>query len=120
MTIKDVANDQPSSVGKRQPRKVFVVFRETNTGHSDDSDGYVVGVYSTQEKADRARVDAMRRAIRGGDDVYYDSDNGKEQVHWDCDWRVEEWPVQTKSPRPVKPARYNDSGEILNPLGGGR
>jgi hypothetical protein len=39
---------------------VYVLFHETNTGHSEESDGYVEAVYATEAAADAARLAAIR------------------------------------------------------------
>jgi len=69
---------------------VYILFHETNCGHSDESDGYVEAVYATQEAAEEARLAAIREARDRGDAIYYDPDTDEEFAEsWEHDWRVE-------------------------------
>lgn len=78
---------------------VYVLFRETNTGHFDESDGYIDAVYATAAAAEAARLAAIRGARDRGVRVWFDPDDpaGAEQdspADWEADWRVEAWKVQ--------------------------
>lgn len=100
-----------------QIKTVYVLFRETNSGDGDDSDGYIEGVYPTRQKAERAMLGLRRRAIREGEEVYWDEDNQTEGAsYWTHDWRVEEWPITRRVPRLVRAPRCNDNGDVINPL----
>ena len=67
----------------------WVLFHETNTGHSDDSDGYVEAVYATEEAAEAAKLAAIRKAVEEGQDVYWNPDTEEEgPADWTDDWRV--------------------------------
>lgn len=68
---------------------VYVLFHETNTGHSEESDGYVEGIFATERAAEQAMLDAIRKAIAAGERVYYDPDTERDFPEWDHDWRVE-------------------------------
>lgn len=69
---------------------VYILFHETNTGHSEESDGYIEAVYATREGADEAKLAALRAAIADGQDVYYDPDAEEDFPEtWEHDWRVE-------------------------------
>jgi hypothetical protein len=70
---------------------VYVLFHETNTGDSDDSDGYVEAVYMTEAAAEAARVAALREAIAEGRDVWTNPDDPDKDgpTYWSDDWRVE-------------------------------
>lgn len=71
---------------------VWILFHETNTGHSDDSDGYVEAVYATEDLAEAAKLAAIREAVADGDDVYWNPDapEGEQEgpADWTADWRV--------------------------------
>lgn len=74
------------------PLIVYVLFRETNTGHTDESDGYVEGVYANEADAEAARLAAIRQARDAGEDIYWDPDGDADQPgndEWEHDWRVE-------------------------------
>jgi hypothetical protein len=70
---------------------VYVVFHETNTGHGEESDGYVEGVYASESIAEAVRLRAIRAARDAGLAVWWDPDNpdARENDEWDHDWRVE-------------------------------
>jgi len=68
---------------------VYVLFHETNTGHTEESDGYVEAVYATEAAAEAAKLAAIRTAIAEGLDVYWNPDTEEENEYWDHDWRVE-------------------------------
>jgi hypothetical protein len=68
---------------------VYVLFHETNSGHSEESDGYVEAIYATQELADAAKLDAIRTARDLGMAIYWDPDTEEENEHWDHDWSVQ-------------------------------
>lgn len=72
---------------------VYVLFHETNSGHSEESDGYVEAVYATEELAEAARLAAIRKAVADGlsvwidPDAYEDGEDGN--VDWEHDWTVQ-------------------------------
>lgn len=73
---------------------VYVLFRETNSGKFDDSDGYIEAVYATEADAKEAMTEAIRAAIAEGVIVWYDPDDpaGEDQAqpsNWEADWRIE-------------------------------
>lgn len=69
---------------------VYVLFHETNTGSSDDSDGYIEGIYATEQLAERAKLATIRCAITDGRNVYWNPDTEEEgPADWTDDWRVE-------------------------------
>ena len=71
---------------------VFVLFHETNSGHSDESDGYIDTVYATKEAADAACVAAIRKARDEGAAIWCDPDDPEDEgdIHWSDDWHVEQ------------------------------
>lgn len=74
---------------------VWILFHETNSGHSDDSDGYVEAVYATHEAAETARLAAIRQARDAGEAIYYDPDTDQDfPEDWEHDWRVEQHEVR--------------------------
>lgn len=72
------------------PLTVYVLFHETNTGRSEESDGYIEAIYATQELADAACLAAIRKARDEGEAIWVDpdADGGAENVDWEHDWRV--------------------------------
>ena len=72
---------------------VWVLFHETNSGPSDESDGYIEAVYRTEALAEAAKLDAVRAAVAEGEDVYWNPDapEGEQEgpTDWTDDWRVE-------------------------------
>lgn len=70
---------------------VYILFHETNTGHSDSSNGYVEAVFSTEEAAETACLAAIRKARDAGEAIYFDPDDpdAEECIEWEHDWRVE-------------------------------
>jgi hypothetical protein len=69
---------------------VYVLFHETNTGHTEESDGYVEAVYGTELAAEAAKLAAIRAAIEEGKDVYWNPDTEeKGPADWSDDWRIE-------------------------------
>ena len=74
--------------------KVYVLFHETNSGHSDTSDGYVEEVFATEAAALAAMDVSLRKAVADGEAVYYNPDTEEEDVNWEHDWRVEEHEVK--------------------------
>lgn len=73
-----------------EPTLVYVLFHETNSGHGDESDGWVEGIYATEADAERAKLEAIRKAVANGDDVYWNPDIEEEgPSDWTDDWRVE-------------------------------
>jgi hypothetical protein len=73
------------------------LFHETNTGKSDDSDGYVEAVFRTEAKAERAKLALIRLAIKAGAAVYWNPDTEEETLYWEHDWRVEFHPFETNA-----------------------
>lgn len=79
--------------------KVYVLFHETNSGSSDESDGYVEAVYATKELADAAKDKAIRGAVEDGAEVWWHPDNDEDQDgndFWEHDWSVHEHEVLTE------------------------
>lgn len=68
---------------------VYVLFHETNSGHSEESDGYVEAVYATEADAEAARMVAIRAAIEAGYACYFNPDTEEEHEQWEHDWHVE-------------------------------
>jgi hypothetical protein len=67
---------------------VYVLFRETNTGSAaSESDGYVVGVYATEEGAAAALVEARQEMGEDHSEVVWDDETEPED--WTVDWRIE-------------------------------
>lgn len=80
---------------------VYILFHETNTGHSDESDGYVEAVYATEAAADAAKLAAIRRLVAEGEDVYWNPDTEEEgPADWTDDFRVVPFEVRTEAPAP--------------------
>lgn len=70
---------------------VYVLFHETNSGHSEESDGYVEAVYATEEAAEAAKLAAIRKLVADGEDVYWNPDapeGEQENVDWTDDFTV--------------------------------
>lgn len=67
---------------------VYVLFHETNSGHSEESDGYVEAVYATEEAAETAKLAALRKLVEDGEDVYWNPDTKEENVLWTDDVTV--------------------------------
>lgn len=89
----DQAAPAPATVPP--PPCVYVLFHETNTGHSDESDGYIEAVYLTEDDAKRAELAIRREYIRNGEAVYWDADTEEERPEdWEHDFRVECWQVR--------------------------
>ena len=79
------------------PKKqhVYVLFHETNTGSaSDESDGYVEGVYGTEPAAEEAQAEAIKKAIKEGKAVYFNPETSVETIDWTDDWRIEKHEVR--------------------------
>ncbi len=74
---------------------VWILFHETNTGHSDDSDGYVESVHASEELAEAAKLAALRALIADGQDVYWNPDTEEECIDWTDDFRVVPFEVQS-------------------------
>jgi hypothetical protein len=88
---------------------VYVLFHETNTGHSDESDGYVEAVYASEEAADAAKLAAIRRLVSEGEEVYWNPDTEEEcPSDWTDDFRVIPFEVLTRTPNP-DPLEYTCS-----------
>lgn len=69
---------------------VYILFHETNSGHSGESDGYVEAVFATEALAEEAKLKAIREAVADGRDVYWNPDTQEEgPTNWDDDWKVE-------------------------------
>ncbi len=73
----------------RQPLIVYILFHETNSGHSEESDGYIEAVFSTEAQAEAAKLAAIRKAIADDQAVYWNPDTEEEGDCWEHDWRVE-------------------------------
>lgn len=65
---------------------VYVLFHETNSGHSEISDGYVEAVYATEELAEAAKLAKIRQLVADGQDVYWNPDAPEEQQEGPADW----------------------------------
>ena len=81
---------------------VYVLFHETNSGHADESDGYIEGVYLDQEDAEAAQLAAVRAAIAAGYAVYWNPDTEEETLEWDHDGRVEPHSVRKTADLPTE------------------
>lgn len=80
---------------------VYVLFHETNTGQSEESDGYVEAVYATKEAAEAAKLAAIRRLVAEGEDVYWNPDTEEEgPADWTDDFKVIPFEVRTAAPAP--------------------
>lgn len=96
---------------------VYLLFHETNTGDSDDSDGYVEEVYANKADADAACLAAIRKARDEGTDIWMDPDDPEDEgdPHWTDDWRVIEHDVIGSAPcatcEAVKGVLQDDKGE---------
>lgn len=82
---------------------IWLLFHETNSGHFDESDGYVQAVFATEELANAARLAALRQARDEGLDIWQDPDDEDDEGDpmWDHDWRVEQHDVLTVVPDPI-------------------
>ena len=69
---------------------VYVLFHETNSGHSDSSDGYVEAIYATEEAAEAARLAEIRKARDEGQAIWCDPDDEDDagDIFWEHDWVV--------------------------------
>lgn len=65
---------------------VYVLFHETNSGHCDESDGYVEAVYATEEAAEAAKLAAIRGLVADGEDVYWNPDAPEGEQEGPPDW----------------------------------
>ena len=71
-------------------RLIYVLFHETNSGHSDESDGYIEAVYATEALAEAAKLTAIRKARDDEEAIYFDPDTEEDfPDDWEHDWRVE-------------------------------
>lgn len=84
--------------------RVYVLFHETNSGHSEESDGYVEAVYATEELAEAAKLAAIRQLVADGEDVYWNPDapDGEQEgpSDWTDDFHVGVFEVRTELPTP--------------------
>jgi hypothetical protein len=69
-----------------EPTRVWVLFHETNTGHSEVSDGYVEAVYATEALAEAAKLTAIRTLVAEGEDVYWNPDAPEGEQEGPDDW----------------------------------
>lgn len=71
-------------------RYVYVLFHETNSGHAEESDGYVEAVYATEALAESARLHYIRAARDRGEAIYVDPDvpDDEGRIDWEHDWTV--------------------------------
>lgn len=75
---------------------VYTLFHETNTGHSDESDGYVEAIFATEAEAEAARLVVIRLAMANGQNVYFDPETEIDYPDtWEHDWRVEAHELKT-------------------------
>lgn len=79
---------------------IWILFHETNVGHTEESDGYVEAVYATEEQATAAQLAAVRAALAEGYRVYWNPDTEEEDEDWDHDWRVEAHTVRADAELP--------------------
>lgn len=83
---------------------VWVLFHETNSGHSEDSDGYVEAIYATEELAEAAKLAAIRQLVADGEDVFWNPDapEGEQEgpADWTDDFLVIPMDVRTALPAP--------------------
>jgi hypothetical protein len=83
---------------------VYVLFHETNSGHSEESDGYVEAIYATEEAAEAAKLAAIRRLVAEGEDVYWNPDapEGEQEgpSDWTDDFKVVPFEVRAEAPKP--------------------
>lgn len=82
-------DDLCDRLNAKEVMMVYVLFHETNTGHGDESDGYVEEVYATEAEAEAAKLTAIRAAIKEGKAVWWNPDTEEEDADWDHDWHVE-------------------------------
>jgi hypothetical protein len=74
--------------------KVYILFHETNTGHGDESDGYVESVHATEAAAEAARLAALRKCRDEGRVIWLDPDDPdaadeEGPSDWEDDFHVE-------------------------------
>lgn len=81
---------------------IYILFHETNSGHSEESDGYVEAVYLTETAAEEARLIAIRSARDAGHAIYWDPDTEEENIDWEHDWHVEPHTVREASTLPTE------------------
>lgn len=69
---------------------VYILFRETNSGSTEGSDGYVEAVYATEAMAEAERLRYIRHARDCGEAIWWDPDNPDEDgpLDWTHDWSV--------------------------------
>ena len=69
---------------------VYVLFHETNTGHTGESDGYIEGIYATEASAEAARLAKLREYVEEGLAVWSDPDNPDDDGNdeWEHDFIV--------------------------------
>jgi hypothetical protein len=77
---------------------VYVLFVETNSGHDEDSDGYVHGIFSTYEAADKVRQGLKAQDREDGVDLWPDDDEDDEDADEPLDWQrcyqIRKWQVE--------------------------
>lgn len=77
-----------------KPTIVYILFHETNSGNSaSESDGYVEGVYATEQAAEVAMDAAREKALAEGLSVW--DGETESPTDWEHDWRVEPHQVLT-------------------------
>lgn len=83
---------------------IWVLFHETNSGHCEESDGYIEAVYATEELAEAARLAAIRAAIAEGHSVWFNPDDPDEEgeADWEHDWHVEAHVVREEATLPTE------------------
>lgn len=73
---------------------VYILFHETNSGRSDESDGYVEAVYSNEAAAEAAKLAHIRALVAEGEAVYWDPDsNTEDSDEWEHDFHIEHFTV---------------------------
>lgn len=85
---------------------VYILFRETNSGHSEASDGYIEAVYATAALAVEAKLAAWQQAIADGERVWMKPAAAAEENGdplWTHDWRVEAYAVTAANGAPETP-----------------
>lgn len=91
------------------PTLVSVLFHETNSGHGDDSDGYVEAAFASEDVAEAAKLAAIRRLVANGEDVYWNPDAPKGEQEGPADW-TDDFRVVTvavhEDPQPPDASEY--------------
>ena len=82
---------------------VYVLFHETNSGHSEESDGYIEAIYLNEADATAARLAAIRAARDQGEAIYFDPDTEEDYPEdWEHDWTVKPYDVRPDATLPTE------------------